>query len=65
MARRLRIIQTEAGNATIGSDKRHGNGDDDDAGSDIYLLLLNNKGIHAEGHLLNLDQPRGGVPVAA
>ena len=65
MARCLRIIQTEAGNATVGSVKRHGDGDDDNAGSDISLLTLYSKGIHDEGLFLNLDRPRGGVPVAA
>ena len=32
MARRLRIFQTEAGNVTVRSGKRHGDGDNDDAG---------------------------------
>ena len=45
MARHLRIIQTEAGNVTVGSSKRHVDGDDNEAGSGIYLLPLNNKGI--------------------
>ena len=65
MARGSRIIQTEAGNATVGSDERHGDGDDDDAGSEIPLLPLNDKGIHAEDLFLNLDRPRVGIPVAA
>ena len=65
MARRLRIIQTNSGNATVGSGERHVNGGDDDAGSEISLLPLNNKRIYAEGLFLNLDRPRGGVPVAA
>ena len=65
MAWRLQIIHTEAGNATIRSDDRHGDGDDDDAGSEISLLLLNDKIIYAEGLFLNLDRPRGDVPVAA
>ena len=54
-----------AGNKTVGSGKRHGDGENDDAGSDKSLLPLNNKCIHAEGILLNLDRPCGGVPVAA
>ena len=65
MARRLRIIQTEAGNATVGSGERHGDGDKYDAGSETSLLPLNDKGICAEGIFFNLDQPRGGVPVSA
>ena len=65
MAQRSRIIQTEAGNATIGSYKRYGDGDDTDAGSDISLLPLNDKYINTEGPFLNLDRPRGGVPVAS
>ena len=65
MARRSQIIYTEAGNVTAGSGKRHGDGDNNDAGSEISLLLLNDKGIYAEGILLNLDWPRSGVPVAA
>ena len=32
--------------------------------SEIFLLTLNNKGIHTEGLFLNLDRPRGRVPVA-
>ena len=35
MARRSQIIQTDAGNATVGSGKRHGDGDENDVGSDI------------------------------
>ena len=49
----------------VGIGKRHGDGDDDGLLYEIYLLPLNNKGIHTEGLLLNLDQPRGSVPVAA
>ena len=45
MARRLQIIQTEAGNATVGSGDRHGDGDDDDVGYEISLVPLNDKGI--------------------
>ena len=65
MARRLRIFQTEAGYAEIGIIKRHGDGDDDDAGSDIFLLPLNDKGIYAEGLFLNLDRLHSGVTFAA
>ena len=65
MARRLWIVHTEDGNATIGSGERHGDGDNNDAGSEIYLLLLNYKGIYAEGLFLNLDRPRIGVLVSA
>ena len=65
MARRLRIFQTEAGNATVRSGERHGDGDDNDAGSEISLLPLYDKGIHDEGLFLNLDRPCGGVPVKA
>ena len=65
MARHSRIIQTDSGNATVGSRDRHGDGDDDDAGSNISLLPMNYKGIYSEGIFLNLDWPRGGVPVAA
>ena len=43
MVRRLRIIQTEAWNSTIRSGERHGDGDNDDAGSEISLLPLNYK----------------------
>ena len=43
MAQRSRIIQTGSGNATIGGGKRHVDGDDDDAGSGISILPLNNK----------------------
>ena len=64
MARRLRLFQTEAGNATVGSNKRHGDGDSDDAGFEVYLLPLYDKGIYAEGIFLYLNWPRGGVPVA-
>ena len=65
MARLLRIIHTEAGNATVGSGEKHGDGDNDDAGYEISILPLNDKGIHTEVPLLNLDRPRGSVPVAA
>ena len=65
MARHLQIIQTEARNVTIGSGERYGDGDDDEAGSEISLLPLNDKGIYAEGLFLNLYRPRGGVPVEA
>ena len=61
MARRLRIIHTEAGNATIGSGNWHGDGDNYEAGSEISLLNLNDKVIHAEGIFLNLDWPHGSV----
>ena len=65
MARRLRIIRTEAGNATVRSGERHGDGDDDDSGSEISIITLNDKGIYAEGIFLNLYRPRGGVLVTA
>ena len=65
MVRLLRIIQTESGNATVGSDERQGDGDDDDSGSEISLLPLNDKGIYGEGLLLNLDWLRGGVTIAS
>ena len=65
MAQRLGTIHTEAGNTPVWSGKRHGNGYDDDTGSERSLLLLNNKGIYSEGLFLNLDRTRGGVPVAA
>ena len=65
MARCLQIIHTEAGNATLESGEWHGDGDVDDAGSEIYLLPLNDKGIHAEGLFLNLYWLRVGVTVAA
>ena len=65
LARRSRIIHTEDGNTTVGSGKWHGDGDDNEAGSDISLLPLNDKDIHTEGIFLNLDRPHGGVPVAA
>ena len=65
MAQLLRIIQTEAGNATVGSGEQNGDGDNDDAGSEKSLLLLNGKGIYAGGLFLNLDRPCGGFPVAA
>ena len=53
MAQRLRIIQTEAENATVWSGKRHDDGDDNDAGYEISLLPLYDKGIHSEGLFLN------------
>ena len=65
MARRLRIFQTESGNATVGSSKRHGDGDNDDKVSEISVLPLYNKGIYADDLFLNLYQPLGGVPFAA
>ena len=65
IVRHLQIFQTEAMNATVGSGERHGDGDDDSAGSDISLLLLYDKGIYFDGIFLNLDRPRGGVPVAS
>ena len=65
MAQRLGTIHTEAGNTPVWSGKRHGNGYDDDTGSERSLILLNNKGIYSEGLFLNLDRTRGGVPVAA
>ena len=64
MAQHLWIFQTEAGNTTVGSCERHGDGDDDGVGSDISLLPLYDKGIYYDGIFLNLDRPRGGVPVA-
>ena len=48
----MRIIQTEAGNATVGRGKRHVGGDDDNAGSEISIFLLNDKLIYAEGLFL-------------
>ena len=60
-----RIVQTEARNATVGSGKRHGDRDYDDAGSEISLLTLNDKGINAEGMFLNLDRPCGDFTVTA
>ena len=72
MAQRLWIIQTEASNSTVGrgerqaaSGKRHGDGENDDAGSEIDLLMMNDKGIYAKGLFFNLYRPRGSVPVAA
>ena len=67
MARHLRIIHNEAGNTTVGGGNRRESlcWTDNDAGSEIYLLPLNNKGIYTEVLFLNLDRPRGGVPVAA
>ena len=64
MARRSRIIQTEAGNAIVRSGEWHDNGDNDDAGSEISLLMLNNRVIHAEGLFLNLYCPCSGVRLA-
>ena len=49
MARRLWIFHTESGNATVGSNERHGDGDNNAAGSEIYLLPPYDKGIYAEG----------------
>ena len=65
IVQRLRMIYTEDGNTTVGRGKRHGDGDDNVAGSDISLLPMNDKGIYAEGLFLYLDRPRGGVPVSA
>ena len=65
LARRSRTIQTEAGNATVGSSERHGDGDDDDVGYEISLLLLNNKVIYSEGLFLSLGRQCDGVLVAA
>ena len=48
MAQGSRIIQTDSGNATVGSGKRHGDGDNNDVGYEIHLLPLNNKEIHTE-----------------
>ena len=45
--------------------KSHGDGDDYDAGSEISILPLNDRGIYYEGLFFNLDWPRGGVPVTA
>ena len=64
MARRSRIIQTEDRNKTVESGKQHVDGDDNGAGCDISLLLLNDKGIHPEVLLLNFYRPGGSVPVA-
>ena len=65
MAQGLRIIQTEAENATVGSDDWHGDRDDDNVRSEISLLPLNHKVIHDEGLFLHLDRPCSGVPIAA
>ena len=65
MARRSRIIQTESGKSTVRSGERHGDEDDDEAVSRIYILPLNNKCIHDEGLFLNWDHPISGVPVTA
>ena len=65
MVRLSWIIQTEDGNAIIGSSKQHGDGDNNDAGSEIALFPLNDKGIHTEGLFLILDWPSGGVPIAS
>ena len=53
MAKRSQIIHTEAGNVTVGSSKRHGDGDHNYVGSEISLLPLNDKCIHAEDLFLN------------
>ena len=53
--RYLQIIHTNAGNVTVGIGERHSDGDDNDAGYETSLLLMNNKGIHYEGLLLDLD----------
>ena len=47
------------------SGERHGDEDNDDAESEISLLMLNDKGINAKGLFLNLDRPRGSVPIAS
>ena len=65
MVQHSRITHTEDGNATIGSGERHGDGDGDDAESEISLLPLSDKGIHAEGLFLNLDCPRHSFTVTA
>ena len=65
MAKILRIIQTEAGNATVVIDKRHGDRDDADVGYEISLLPMNDKYIHTDVPFFNLDRPRGSIPVAA
>ena len=59
---RLRLVTPPLGAA---SSERHGDGDDDDTGSDISLLPLNDKGIYSERLFLNLSRPHGGVPVTA
>ena len=61
----MQIIQTEAGSATVGSSERHGDGYDNDTGSEICLLPLNNRGLYAEVLFLNLYRRHGGVPVTA
>ena len=43
---------------------QHGDGEKNEAGSDISLLLLNDKSVRAEGLFLDLDRTGGGVPVA-
>ena len=48
MARHSRIIHADSGNATVGSSEWHGDGDDNNTGSEIFLLPLNNRFIHAE-----------------
>ena len=50
---------------TVGSGGRYGDGDENDAGYEINLCPLNDKGIHAEGIFFNLDWPCIGGPVAA
>ena len=59
------MIKTEAGNVTVGRGERHGDEDVNDAGSEISLLPMKDKGNHAEGLFLHLDRPCGGVPVAS
>ena len=59
------IIQTKADSVTVWSGDRHGDEDNDDAESEISLLMLNDKGINAKGLFLNLDRPRGSVPIAS
>ena len=64
MSRRSQIIQTKAGNNTVGISDRRGDGYEDEAGSEISIFPMNNKGIHSEGLFLNLDRPGGSVSVA-
>ena len=45
---------------TVGIGKRNGDGDNNDTGSEISLLPLNDKGINSEGLFLNLVWPRSG-----
>ena len=63
MARRSCIIHTEAGKSTVGSNERHRDGDDNVTGSELSLLPLNDKGIHAEDLLLNREGSHSGIPV--